>query len=99
MEETLTEFQLRLLKLIPEGIENAMKIRRLQELLDCSSRKIKSSVEALRNKGYPIGSIRTKPGGYFIIRNEEELEATIAQYESQIERELKTVMKMRQFQF
>lgn len=45
-------------------------------------RLIRSVVQQLRMEGHAIGHVNAKGGGYFLARNEQELEATIQYFRS-----------------
>ena len=84
--EPLTSKEAHLLKHLPIGAENAKTHAQLKAETGLNRRDFCELVESLRDKKYPIGSIRNQSGGYFVIVSEAERQATIAAYEAQIRR-------------
>lgn len=56
-----------------KGKENAVTLMELKNRTGYSRRVITSCMQFLRKEGIPICSCNSKPGGYFIAKNEEEV--------------------------
>lgn len=84
--EKLTDQEAFLLGHLPVGAENAKTHSQLKSEIGMDRRLLCKLIESLRSKKYPIGTIRSHTGGYFIIESEAERQATIAAYEAQIRR-------------
>lgn len=85
-----TAIQDLVLSYLEKGIKNATSTADLMNIAGVSRRKICDAIEALRKKGYPIGSLRQKNGGYYIIDSVEEFDLTISVLKRQAFSEIET---------
>lgn len=56
-----------------KGKENAVTLTELRDRTGYSRRVITTCMQILRKDGIPVCSCNSKPGGYFIAKNEEEV--------------------------
>lgn len=59
--------------ILPTGAENAITARELANLLGWSVRQVTATVEAERRIGKPICSSNSKPHGYYMAADRQEL--------------------------
>ena len=91
----LTDYERWALSILPIGAENARTSKELQRRHNIKNRrKLCSTINSLRLKGFAIGSIRSASGGYFWCKSEEERDNFIKQYEAQIRDEMNVVYMM-----
>jgi len=68
-----------------QGRENPIRIEDMAKMERISHRSVWASIERLRtDHRLPIGSRRDSPGGYFWIRDDEDLDVTLGFYRKQI---------------
>ncbi|XJS09871.1 hypothetical protein ACF3NG_06910 [Aerococcaceae bacterium WGS1372] len=72
------------LEYMPIGRERSKTSDYFKARLGMNRRDLCTIIESLRLKGYPIGSVRGRDGGYYIIDSREDLESTLAVYDAQI---------------
>lgn len=56
-----------------KGKENAVTLTELKNRTGYSRRVITTCMQVLRKSGIPVCSCNSKPGGYFIAKNKEEI--------------------------
>lgn len=92
----ITELEAKVLNAIPNGLENATPYYRLKERLNgIDERNFREVIHSLRKKQYPIGAIRYRGGGYFIIRDEEERQQALQGLRNQTESQLELIELMK----
>lgn len=75
----------RLLSYIPAGSDKPRPIKELEKLTGLSKRDVQATINRLIVVHHkPIGAIRGKGNGYFLITSEEERKLAIAPLSSQI---------------
>lgn len=79
------------------SLENPVKTKDLKRATGLSERMIRDGINNLRfNYSVPIGSIRhATNNGYYFIRNQDDLIATIAPIKAQAKQELNVVNKLK----
>lgn len=92
----LTPQQAQLLDMLPIGAEHPQQGAILAQRLNVPLRALNHEIAYLVNVvGVPIGSSRSTPAGYYIISNDDELNATTSVIEAQAKAELKRVYSLR----
>ena len=84
-----TTIEQQIYETLRSGKDNAVGSKYLERKFNLSRRDVCNAIENLRNSGYPIGAVRKKNGGYYIIDSEDDLQNALAQYNSQIHKMLK----------
>lgn len=80
---------------LPIGRERSKTSDYFKMKLGINRRALCDIVESLRTKGYAIGSIRGRDGGYYLINNQEDLDNTLKVYDAQISTMMKTRAKLK----
>lgn len=81
---------------IPKGIENAIPARRLTQITGMNARTLTACANGLRRKGFLIGSSKSNvSGGYYIITNDQELNSTVREMESNARKQLQSVYALK----
>lgn len=65
------------------GNSNAKSSKWFKNNLDINRRELCQAIENLRKQGYPVGAIRQKNGGYYLINDIEDRNKTAAVMRSQ----------------
>ncbi|MYU60411.1 HTH domain-containing protein [Lactobacillus salivarius] len=78
-------------------LENPIKTKDLKRATGLSERTIRNAIQDLRfNYSVPVGSLRDGANnGYYFIRNQDDLIATIAPIRAQAKKELNVINKLK----
>lgn len=80
----LTQLQARILELLQVGKENAIKLNDLQKRMGISERKLRMTIESLRNEGYLILVPSSPPWGYYLAQTQDEVDEFINYMRSRV---------------
>lgn len=91
----MTDLEIKVLNMIPHGMENPVQIRTIQEQTGQSERDVKDMIDTLvKVYEYPIVGLRRRPYGYYIATTKDELDIGLAPYRKQIRTEQERLGKL-----
>ena len=99
ISRTMNKIETNVLNLIVNRatFKEPIKAEKIRQETGLSKRSLEEVIESLRvNFKHPIVAKKTQPSGYYLPRNEDERQASIAPYRRQIQTEQKNLVAVMQ---
>lgn len=98
-KDALTELEISVLNHLKIGHDNTISLKELSQRIGVNERKLRMTIEALRNEGYLVVFFPSKPEGYGIAETQEEARVFIEYMRSRIISECKILRSVKQASF